>query len=166
MGPATPSRLALNEASWSGTPRSAGYEWTSEPAARAIARLTPACPKRRTPKSLAGSPHTSRAQRRCRQARAPCAKPQEVLGHLRLERRADHLEQAEVVEAHAQPRLGSLEPESRATTADSARELPTLAPDEGWNRAVLRHSATEITHLLVSEEIEARLERAGWLDHN
>src|SRR5215204_6452258 len=26
------------------------------------ARLTPACPKRQTPKSLAGSPHTSRAE--------------------------------------------------------------------------------------------------------
>src|SRR3712207_8480476 len=27
MGPATPSRLALNEASWSGTACPAGYEW-------------------------------------------------------------------------------------------------------------------------------------------
>ena len=44
MGPATPSRLALNEASWSGTARSAGYEWISEPAARGYDRLTPACP--------------------------------------------------------------------------------------------------------------------------
>src|SRR5215204_2900324 len=43
-GPATPSRLALNEASWSGTARSAGYEWISEPAARVYDRLTPACP--------------------------------------------------------------------------------------------------------------------------
>jgi hypothetical protein len=31
MGPATPSRFALNEAFWSGTFRSAGYEWSSEP---------------------------------------------------------------------------------------------------------------------------------------
>src|SRR5918994_2953091 len=44
MGPATPSRLTLNEASWSGTACSAGYEWISEPAARGYDRLTPACP--------------------------------------------------------------------------------------------------------------------------
>src|SRR4051794_29948598 len=45
------------------TPPSAG--WLAEVClARATARLTPACPKRQTPKSLAGSPHTSRAKNR------------------------------------------------------------------------------------------------------
>ncbi len=34
MGPATLSRPALHEASWSGTLRSAGYEWISKPSAR------------------------------------------------------------------------------------------------------------------------------------
>jgi hypothetical protein len=46
MGPTTPSRFALNEASWSGTPCSAGYEWSSEPQARAKTQLTRAYPKR------------------------------------------------------------------------------------------------------------------------
>jgi transposase len=41
MGPATPSRAALHEASWSGTACPAGYEWTQQ-ASAAIARLTPA----------------------------------------------------------------------------------------------------------------------------
>ena len=63
MGPATPSRFALNEASWSGTARSAGYEWTSEPQARTTARLTPVrLNHRRTLKALDGTPHTSRAK--------------------------------------------------------------------------------------------------------
>src|SRR4051794_22381908 len=104
-----------------------------------------------------------RFKRRCRWVGAPLRSSRKsVLGHLRASQRADHLEQVEVVEAHAQHRLGSLEPGRRETAADRARELPTLAPDEGWNRAVLRHSAIEIRHLPVSEEIEARLERGGF----
>src|SRR5688572_13897067 len=63
MGPTTPSRFALNEASWSGTARSAGYEWTREPPARATARLTPVrLNHRRTLKPLDRTPHTSRAR--------------------------------------------------------------------------------------------------------
>src|SRR4051794_40810161 len=50
MGPATPSRFAQNEASWSGTPCSAGYEWTSEPP---LAQLPGSPPPARCPLPVA-----------------------------------------------------------------------------------------------------------------
>src|SRR5215211_5700776 len=59
MGPATPSRLALNEASWSGTARSARYKWTSEPAARDRPGFPPLARTTSTQIPLARLPHTS-----------------------------------------------------------------------------------------------------------
>jgi hypothetical protein len=47
-GPATPSRLTLDEASWSGTPCSAGYEWTQR-ASRCQRPAHPRPPTRRRP---------------------------------------------------------------------------------------------------------------------
>jgi len=54
---------------------------TSERAslARTTARLTPACPSRQTLKSLAGSPHTSRAKTSLKHAGGPGGPP--LLGH-------------------------------------------------------------------------------------
>src|SRR5215204_3961819 len=62
MGPATPSRLALNEASWSGTARSARYKWTSEPAARDRPGFPPLARTTSTQIPLVRLPHTSRAE--------------------------------------------------------------------------------------------------------
>ena len=64
MGPATPSRLAVNEAFWSGTVCSAGYEWIKR-AERA--RCDPAHPRLAEPfmtELFDYSPHTSRAHDR------------------------------------------------------------------------------------------------------
>ena len=65
-------KVAVVAASWhtqvmdglvAGAERALAAYGISEPQARATTRLAPACPKGRSMKSLASSPHTSRANR-------------------------------------------------------------------------------------------------------